>query len=39
VRSFSAATACLVAAFAVALLLNWAGARLSLHALKMLVKS
>lgn len=39
VRKFSAATACLVIALAVALLLNWSGARLSLHALKMLAKS
>lgn len=39
VRKFSAATACLVVALAVALLLNWSGARLSLHALKTLAKS
>jgi polysaccharide chain length determinant protein (PEP-CTERM system associated) len=34
---FSAATACLVVAFAAALALNWLGARLSIHAIKALV--
>jgi polysaccharide chain length determinant protein (PEP-CTERM system associated) len=36
---FSAATACLVLAFAVALMLNWAGARLSISAIKSLVST
>jgi polysaccharide chain length determinant protein (PEP-CTERM system associated) len=35
---FSTATACLLAAFAVALALNWAGARLTIHAIRELVK-
>ena len=39
VRKFSAAAAGLVIALGVALLLNLAGARVSLHALKLLVKS
>lgn len=39
VRKFSAAAAGLVVALGVALLLNWAGARLSLHAIKTLVSS
>jgi polysaccharide chain length determinant protein (PEP-CTERM system associated) len=36
---FSAATLCLTAAFAVALALNWAGARLSIQAIHALVKT
>ena len=36
---FSAATACLLVAFAVALALNWAGARLTIHAIRSLVKT
>ena len=36
---FSAATACLLVAFAVALALNWAGARLTIHAIRALVKT
>ena len=39
VRSFSAAAACLIAALVLALLLNWAGARLNLLALNTLVNS
>jgi polysaccharide chain length determinant protein (PEP-CTERM system associated) len=36
---FSAATACLLLSFAVALALNWAGARLTIHAIRSLVKT
>jgi polysaccharide chain length determinant protein (PEP-CTERM system associated) len=36
---FSAATACLLVAFAVALALNWAGARLTIEAIRSLVKT
>ena len=36
---FSTATACLMLAFAVALALNWAGARLTIHAIRTLVKT
>jgi len=36
---FSAATACLLAAFAGALVLNWTGVRLTLHAIRALVKT
>jgi polysaccharide chain length determinant protein (PEP-CTERM system associated) len=36
---FSAAAACLLAALAVAFLLNWSGARLSIHAIRSLVKT
>jgi hypothetical protein len=36
---FSAAMACLVAALMVAFALNWAGARLTIHAIRSLVNS
>jgi hypothetical protein len=36
---FSTATACLLVAFAVALALNWAGARLTIQAIRSLVKT
>ena len=36
---FSAATACLLAAFAGVLVLNWTGVRLTLHAIRALVKT
>ncbi len=36
---FSAATLCLLITFAVALALNWAGARLTIHAVRSLVKT
>jgi polysaccharide chain length determinant protein (PEP-CTERM system associated) len=36
---FSASTACLLAAFGVALALNWAGARLTIQAIRALVKT
>jgi hypothetical protein len=36
---FSAGTACLILAFAVALGLNWAGARLTVHAIRSLVQT
>jgi len=36
---FSAATVCLVVAFAAVLALNWSGARLSIHAIKSLVQT
>jgi polysaccharide chain length determinant protein (PEP-CTERM system associated) len=36
---FSAATACLIAAFVVALALNWAGARLTIQAIRSLVRT
>jgi polysaccharide chain length determinant protein (PEP-CTERM system associated) len=36
---FSTVTACLLAAFAAALVLNWSGARLTIHAIRALVKT
>jgi cytochrome bd-type quinol oxidase subunit 2 len=36
---FSAATACLLGAFSVALILNWSGARLTIQAIRALVKT
>jgi len=36
---FSAATVCLLAAFSVALILNWSGARLTIQAIRALVKT